>query len=107
MLTTYVRWRDIWDMYWLRRRGVGIDAELVRTKAANYRIENFDHRLAVAVREAPGLVRSKGIKEALGDFVPPDAAARTLRNDDWLEAVAIEIRDMLEYLQRNLAPQRN
>lgn len=107
MMATYVRWRDIWDMYWLRRRGVGIDAELVLTKAANYRIENFEHRLAVAIREAPGLVRSKGIKEALGDFVPPDVAARTLRNDDWLEAVAIEIRDMLEYLQRNLAPQRN
>lgn len=107
MLTTYVRWRDIWDMHWLHSRGVGIDAELVRAKAANYRIKDFEDRLAVAVRKAPGLVRSKGLDEALGDFVPPDVAVRTLRNDVWLEAVAIEIRDMLECLQRDLTSGRN
>ncbi len=107
MLSTHVRWRDIWDMHWLRSRGVGIDAGLVRAKAANYRIEDFEYLLAVAVREAPGLVRSRGLEEALGNFVPPDVAARTLRNDDWLEAVAIEIRDILECLQRDLAPGRN
>ena len=106
-LATYVRWRDIWDMHWLRSRGAGIDAGLVREKAANYRVEDFEHRLAVAAREAPGLVRSRGLEEALGGFVPPDVAARTLRNDDWLEAVAIETRDMLECLQRDLAPGRN
>ena len=107
MLPTYVRWRDIWDMHWLRGRGVGVDAGLVRAKAEDYRIEDFENNLAAAASQVPGLVRSGKLAEALGDFVPSGVAARTLRDNAWLEAVAIEVKDMLDSLHRDLTSGRN
>ncbi len=77
------------------------------TQQEDYRIEDFEHDLAAAASQVPGLVHSGKLAEALGDFVPPDVAARTLRDNAWLEAVAIEIKDMLDSLQRDLTPGRN
>ncbi len=101
-LPTYVRWRDIWDVHWLRNRRVGADAALVRTKVRDYRIDDFDRRLAAAVEQVPGLVHSGGLGEKLGNFMPADLAGRTVRNQVWLGAVATEFRELLADLQRDL-----
>ena len=102
-LPTCVRWRDIWEMRWLDGRAVSVDAALVRTKASDYGIESFHGHLAAAVEQVPGLVRSGGLAEKLGHFLPPEFAARTLQSDLWLEAVAVQVRELLEGLHRDLA----
>ena len=102
-LPTYVRWRDIWDMRWLDGRGVTVDAALVRAKASDYRIENFHRHLAAAVEQLPGLVRSGGLAEKLGRFLPPEVADRTVCNELWLEAVAVQVGELLDGLRRDLA----
>ena len=102
-LPSYVRWRDIWDMRWLRNRGVVADAGLVRTKLGYYRVENFDGLLAAAIRKIPTLVRSEGLTEKLRAFMLPDMARQTIRNEAWLEAASNELREMLADLQRDLA----
>ena len=101
-LPTYVRWRDIWDMHWLRGQRVAVDAALVSAKARDYRIDDHVRLLADAVEQLPGLVRSGRLAVKLGDFVPTDVAARTVRNQAWLDAVPTEIHELLGGLHHDL-----
>ena len=101
-LATYVRWRDIWDMRRLRKRGVSVETALVRSKVEHCRIEEFSELLAAAIEKLPELVTSGEIAAALNEFLEPDTAERTLRSSEWLDAVAIELRELLIDLQREM-----
>lgn len=57
---------------------------------------------AVAVEQLPGPVHSGGLGEILGNFMPTDEAARTIRNQAWLDAVATEIHELLGSLYNDL-----
>ena len=101
-LPDYVRWRDIWDVNWLVGQGVRVDAKLVQAKLESYGISDFDDRLTEAGWLVDGLVLSGGMAEALGDFVSPEVAGRTLDHRPWLEVAATRFREVLEELQREL-----
>ncbi|MDE0303586.1 MAG: hypothetical protein OXI87_01690 [Albidovulum sp.] len=97
-----MRWRDIGDMRRLRRRGVGVDASLVRSKAGYYRIEECKELLDAEIEQTPELAGFGGISTALNELLAPDTAERILQCKDCPGAFAIEFREPLIDLQREL-----
>ena len=78
-LATYLRWRDIWDMRRLRKRGVSVETALFRSKVEHCRIEEFSELLAAAIEKLPELVTSGEIAAALNEFwnrIRPNALSK-------------------------------
>ena len=94
------RYRDVWDMRWLRSNGTEIRAELVRAKM-------LDHRtppswLENAVGRAGEIVRSPAFSAELRRFVSRDAARETLDNRRYMEFLAQETERLLDEAVRGL-----
>ena len=105
-LPTYVRWRDIWDIHWLGRKGAGEVAGLVQAKTDDYGIEDLGGLLEAATARLPELVRSGDFAKEMERFLTDTVAERTIRTEGWLEAVAAELRERLAGLRRDLAPRK-
>lgn len=106
-LPTYVRWRDVWDIHWLGRKGASVVTDLVRAKANDYGIEDFGGLLEAATARLPELVRSGDFAKEMERFLTDTVAERTIRTEGWLEAVAAELRERLAGLRRDLARRSN
>ncbi len=102
-LPVYVRWRDVWDIQWMLSRDVRMDASLVQTRLDGYGIKDFNERLTDAVRQVPDLLGSGEMATTLDETVPPELAAKTLHNSEWLEGVAAKFQILLTELQEALA----
>ncbi len=97
-LPTYTRWRDIWDMHWLEKQGAVVNADLVRAKIRDYRIDGFTALLETAIERIPDLIGSDGFVAQMGRFLTEPVAENTIRRPAWREGVVREIRAMLTCL---------
>ena len=98
------RWRDIWDIDWLSRSGTHAVSDLVRRKVQDYRIDGFDGLLETAATRMPELARSEGFVNEMGRFLTDTTAERTIRNENWLQAIGIGLRERLASLRHDLMP---
>lgn len=103
MLPRYTRWRDIWDMRWLMRQGVPVNAGMVEAKIADYRIEGFAGLLETASERMTGLVNSQEFVDQMDRFLTEPAARSTIRQPGWRDVVARELQETLTVLAQQLA----
>ncbi len=76
--TKYVRHRDIWDLAWLQQQGATLNIELVKSKVADYKLEQFDELLTNLLERLPELVTSTVFIEEMRRFLPAGVFDRTL-----------------------------
>ena len=101
-LGLYTRWRDLWDIRWLGQQGVTANADMVEAKIADYRIDNFNALLDMAVSRIDQLVDSDDFVAQMKRFLSVSVADRTVQRQPWRTAVAGELKDMLSDLQQQL-----
>ncbi len=102
-LPRYPRWRDIWDMRWLGRRGAVVNAGMITAKIEDYRIGDFGDRLEAAIGRIPELVHDNAFAATMMRFLPLPVVDRTLRRTDFFDVVAREVGELLTRLKRELA----
>ena len=105
-LSKHPRWRDLWDLHWLRAQSVGADAGLVRRKVGDYRLVEFDRVLGVAVEKIQELVECRDFVDQMGRFLDRHTVERTV--GAWLGASLLRgiSRGSLKACSRNWRPDR-
>ncbi len=103
VLPRHTRWRDIWDMRWLMRQGVPVNAGMVEAKSADYRIEGFAGLLETASERIAELVNAQEFVDQMDRFLTEPTALRTVRQPGWRDVVARELQETLSGLAQQLA----
>lgn len=70
---TKIRYRDIWDIAWLRGQGAKLDGELVIKKLNDYGIARYPELLDKTIERLPLIVASDMFKKQMGRFIKSDA----------------------------------
>ena len=102
MLPRCTRWRDIWDMRWLARQGSDVNADMVRAKIRDYRVEDYIGLLETAIGRLPELVSSEQFVGQMDRFLTESVAGNTVRQRAWRDVVVRELRTLLTGLKRQL-----
>ncbi len=85
---TRPRYRDIWDMRWLRMRNTPVRVDLLRAKLGDHRIP-IDW-LERAADRSEDILHSPAFSAEMRRFLQREAAQRTLDNPDYLALLAQE-----------------
>ncbi len=91
-----VRYRDIWDLGWLKRKGAAVRGDWVRQKVRDYRIADYPAKLDAMAQRLPDLVQSETFARTLSRFVPEDVQERTLRKGEFREYLVHEVVALLQ-----------
>lgn len=74
-----IRYRDIWDIAWLRQQGAQLDPALVERKVDDYHIEGYARLLENAAVRLPGVIEGKPFLDQMSRFIDAETVARTLQ----------------------------
>lgn len=94
------RYRDVWDLHWLRANGTEIRTDLLQAKLRDHRTP--PSWLEDAAGRAGDIVRSPAFSAELRRFVRRDAARKTLDSSRYMEYLAQETERLLEEAVRGL-----
>ena len=92
----YVRHRDIWDLRWLHQRGARINPTWLRQKIKDYGIADYPARLDAMGIRLPEIIHGAAFRNELSRFIPMDVQERTLGRAKFYDALAGQIRDLLQ-----------
>ena len=101
----YIKARDIWDIKWLRDRGIELKPAWVRHKAADYHLVN-NSDLSPLINRLKERIRSLALSETQEKFI--DEMRRFLakeQSDIWLASPATSlglIKDVSDFLEEQL-----
>lgn len=91
----YIRYRDIWDLRWLKQHGANINMEFVRAKIQDYEVENYLEKLETVIKNLEKIVHSKEFMAEMARFIPIDVQERTLKKSKFLEFLFNENKNIL------------
>lgn len=77
----YVRYRDIWDLSWLRQQGATVRPDLVRRKLEDCRLPDDAAMFDDLAARIPGLVAGMEFKNEMRRFLPSDVYGRTFGSE--------------------------
>lgn len=75
-----IRYRDIWDIAWLKQQGARLDPGLVERKIEDYHIEGYARLLEDAISRLPDLIDGKPFVNQMTRFIDAETLARTLHD---------------------------
>lgn len=94
----HIRYRDIWDIYWLNQQGAVIKMNLVHKKINDYKIVDFEERLDHVLSRINKIIHEeKDFVAQMSRFLPMDIQERTLLNDKFLFLLS---QNMIETLNK-------
>ena len=100
-----VRYRDIWDLRWLKKRGATARVDWIARKIGDYGTGNYLAGLDAMRERLPELTRSEEFREAMSAYLLPEARKHTLERQDFLQFLANEVRDLLGQVREGLGAQ--
>ncbi len=83
----YIRYRDIWDLFWLQGQGIRVRPDLVEAKTNDYGITNFPQRMDNLVERSSDIVSSDDFKSQLHRILPEDIFNNSVRGERPREAM--------------------
>lgn len=99
--------RDIWDIVWIKQRGVSLSTELVGKKLAARNKQQDDFKAALALQldklQQDDEVRTDFNAE-MSRFIPSQLKQRTLDNPEYWAYVQAEVSEMAAALMQNPVP---
>ena len=95
----YVRYRDIWDLRWLKQNGAIINIRWIKQKIRDYQINNYLEKLLVMHQKLPAIIKSQSFKDEMGRFIPTDVQERTLKKDKFLDFLISETQSLLKQVE--------
>lgn len=96
----YVRYRDIWDLRWLKQQGAKINAEYVLAKIRDYKEIDYLEKLKKMTSRLDEIVRSKEFNNEMSRFIPTDILERTLEKEKFIDFLINENKLMLLQVEK-------
>lgn len=87
---TYVRYRDIWDLHWLKQKGATLNMALIQHKLKDYRIENYDQKLSETIERLKDIILGIDFKKQMSRFLAEDIQQKTISSEKFLHLLLRE-----------------
>lgn len=94
----YIRYRDIWDLHWLRQQGARINNEFINKKIKDYKIEHYENKVQTMIERIPSIIQSKEFKAQMSRFLPIDIQEKTVLNEKYCLFLQNEMSGLLKTL---------
>jgi len=101
--TSHIRYRDMWDLVWLHQQGAKPDAELVKKKIADYKLnDTYEAWLQARIESLPALVTSAKFEGEMKRFLPVSVVDRTINQPDFLAFLQTTLHELLIAIQTDI-----
>ena len=91
----YIRYRDIWDLRWLKQQGAQIIPDYILSKIGDYKELNFSEKLKRRTNSLAEIINSKLFLDEMSRFIPLNVQERTLKKPHFLEFLMKENTELL------------
>jgi hypothetical protein len=91
----YIRYRDIWDLRWVKQQGAQINAEYIHAKINDYHELHYAEKLNTMVERIDEIIRRKTFKDEISRFIPADVLERTLEKEKFNDFLINETKSLL------------
>lgn len=95
---SYIRYRDIWDLYWLKQQKAIIIPDLITKKIKDYKIETFNKKLIEKLEKISDIILGKEFRDQMVRFISSDVQERTLQKEKFYIFLVDEIKNLLNNL---------
>jgi len=96
----YIRYRDIWDLRWLKQQGATINADYILAKIGDYQASDYPKKLDEMFDRLDGIIKSKEFRNELTRFIPSDILERTLQKEKFIDFLINENKTMLSEVKK-------
>lgn len=100
--TRRIRYRDMWDLIWLKQQGATMNVGLVRQKITDYKIENFEQLLQTRVDSLPAIVDEGHFYNEMKRFIPSTVYETSLGREGFSSFLLDSLSDLLNQLKTEL-----
>jgi predicted nucleotidyltransferase component of viral defense system len=101
---SHPRYRDIWDIRWLRQKNATLNIDLVRRKLDDYRSEDYERKLDDWIDKVIPTAQGATFSDEMTRFIPMDVLGRTFKRPGFTEYLGREVRDVLVKTRDSLDP---
>jgi len=98
--TRYIRYRDIWDLRWLKQQGAVVQKNYILNKIQDYRISDYFKKLNDVFAKLDDIVKSKIFYDEMTRFIPIDAQQRTLHKKNFSIFLSNEMKSLFEAVRK-------
>jgi len=95
----YVRYRDIWDLRWLKQKNVTISSDYLLKKIHDYHITDYAEKLNDMRANIKDYINGQDFLTEMKRFLPEADLARTLYKEGFKEYLYNEINELLSQVQ--------
>lgn len=91
----YTRYRDVWDLMWLKNRGASPDIEMISAKIGHYDADNYEENLVTRLREVDGIIAGSDFRDTMRRFLSAEDSGKYLGNPAFTSHLAGTINALL------------
>lgn len=95
----YIRYRDIWDLRWLKQQGATINPKYVLAKINDYKISDYPEKLSITLDRLDEIIRSKAFFNEMSRFIPIDVLERTLQKEKFIDFLVNENKSLFSQVE--------
>lgn len=100
--TSYIRYRDMWDLLWLKQQGAKIDVNLVSQKLKDYKIDDFEKNLQARIDSLPNIISEGNFHNEMKRFIPSSVYETSLGKEGFSSFLLDSLKDLLNQLRKEL-----
>lgn len=94
----YIRYRDIWDLQWLKKQGAKFSIDLVNKKVNDYQVKDYKADVNSMITRLPEIIHGKDFRAQMSRFIPLSIQERTLKKDIFYNFLEEELREIFGVL---------
>ena len=91
----YVRYRDIWDLRWLKTKGALPNKDFVNSKIQDYNVAEYFVKRERLKSLLPEIIHGKEFREQMSRFLPMDVQKRTIDREKYRAVLIKELNSMI------------
>ncbi|WP_260513528.1 nucleotidyl transferase AbiEii/AbiGii toxin family protein [Serratia fonticola] len=100
--TKHIRYRDMWDLVWLKQQGASLNSALVSKKLSDYRIEDFREKLQARIDSLPSIISGVELYQEMKRFIPAPVYQNTLGKEGFSLFLQSALVELLTQLRKEL-----
>ncbi|MGO3396574.1 MAG: nucleotidyl transferase AbiEii/AbiGii toxin family protein [Serratia proteamaculans] len=100
--TKYIRYRDLWDLVWLKQRSTTVNAELIRKKLDDYKIENFEDKLQSRIDSLEEVIGDGRFYDEMKRFIPSHVYDTSLGQEGFSQYLLDTLKSLLTQVKSEL-----
>lgn len=105
--TNRIRYRDMWDLIWLKQQGATINANLVSQKLKDYKIDAFEKSLQARIDSLPNIIIEGNFHNEMKRFIPSSVYETILEKEGFSSFLLDSLKDLLNQLRKELYPEND